>query len=438
MSSAMSREAGDLGADEAARRSPLFFTRPPIYFDRLPAGAREENLMVCSQDGAYSRGVLYALGGERSVVMITHPRGDLTQHYLVPALLEAGYAVCAFMNRWPVTDTDSVHEMIVVDMAAWVGAMRSRDYERVVWLGNSGGGSISALYQWQAEAAPGQRLTTTAAGDPFDLNGFELPPADGLIIVAAPISEGSVVLRSLDPSVTDEADPLSCDPDLDMYASRNGYREPPQSSTYSAEFVERYRAAQLARSRKLDARARQLLEDQRRYQRQQADPAFARLTLDERSYIARRATAAPYLVIYRTEASLAYCDLSIWPSKRVVGSLISRNPQLLNYARGGFGYVMTPRGWLSVWSGTSTRSSSLLALPRIKAPTLVINFTGDEGVYPHDARDMLAASAAGDKQLKEIDATHFGFPLEGGGDPDPRASVGRLLRDWLRERFPAR
>ena len=40
-----------------------------------------------------------------------------------------------------------------------------------------------------------------------------------------------------------------------VYDERNGWRRPPQPSSYAPEFLARYRAAQLERARRLDARA---------------------------------------------------------------------------------------------------------------------------------------------------------------------------------------
>ena len=102
---------------------------------------------------------------------------------------------------------------------------------------------------------PPHRLTDTAAGNPYDLNALNLPPADGLILLAGALSEGALALENLDPSVIDENDPLSCDPLLDMFNPANGYRKPPEASSYSPEFLARYRAAQRVRCARIDAKA---------------------------------------------------------------------------------------------------------------------------------------------------------------------------------------
>src|SRR6185295_8901736 len=137
--------------------------------------------------------------------------------------------------------------------------LRGRGFDRIVLVGNSGGGSLYSFYLAQASTAPPGRLTETPGGDPLDLNRSDLPPADGLVLLAAHLGEGLILRQMIDPSVTDEDDPLSCDPALDAYNPDNGYRQPPAASSYPPEFVERYRAAQQARIARIDARARELL-----------------------------------------------------------------------------------------------------------------------------------------------------------------------------------
>jgi hypothetical protein len=411
---------------------------PPIGFDALPDGVSAQHVTFVAADGARSQGMLYGRGGERSVAFLTHPRGDFTRHYMTPALLEAGYAVCGFKHRAGVSDAALTREMMLLDMAGAIGALKAeRGYDKVVLLANCGGGPISGFYQWQAEARLGERLTHTAAGDPLDLNTVDLPAADGLIVLAAPFSLGELLLESIDPSVTDEDDPLSCDPSLDMYDPQNGYREPPQSSAYAPEFVARYRAAQSARVARIEDHARSLIAEQRRQQALMREPGFAALGAGERSWIRRQALDTRPIIAYRNEARLAYCDLSMLPSKRAIGTFLSLDPLAANYTRGPAEHFMSPRAWLSAHSSTS-RSSLRLALPNIGAPTLIINYTADAGVYPAHGEEMLALSGAADKALRMIDGDHFGMPAEGLGEPDPRGRVAVALADWLNERFPGR
>jgi hypothetical protein len=237
-----------------------------LGFEKPPADITPELVRLKAEDGATSRGVLYSKGGEPTAVCVLHPRGDMTRHYLIPFIADAGFAVLGQESRSPNNDTMATHEALLADIAAAVRHLRERGYSKIIFLGYSGGGSVYSLYQAQALTAPPGRLTDTAAGDPFDLNRFDLPPADGIMFVGSHLGAGWMMQREIDPSVMDEADPLSCDPSLDMYNPDNGFREPPGQSQYSEAFLARYRAAQVARVARIDAIARSQLAEQRQFQ----------------------------------------------------------------------------------------------------------------------------------------------------------------------------
>src|SRR5882757_6397745 len=107
-----------------------------ISFDDVPADVVPEIVTLKPPDGAGSRGVLYARGGERTVVCIMHPRADMTRHYSIPHLVDGGYAFFAQESRWPGSDVATVHELLVADVAAAMKFLRERGYENVVLLGN--------------------------------------------------------------------------------------------------------------------------------------------------------------------------------------------------------------------------------------------------------------------------------------------------------------
>ncbi len=408
-----------------------------ISFEQLPSGTVQETVPLRAEDGGESKGVLYTRGGEKTVVCLMHPRADMTRHYAIPYLLEGGYAAFGQEGRWPGNDIACIHEMLLADVAAGVCFLREvKGFQKVVFLGNSGGGSLYAFYQAQAVTPPSARLTHTPAGDPYDLGRFQMPPGDGLVFLAAHLGEGKFLLEAVDPSVTDEGDPLSCDSSLDMYHPANGFREPPESSKYSEEFIQRYREAQRARVARIDALARHYIEEQRYFQELVRQPDFDRLPLERRMFLSRRALVGRYLTIYRTEANLAYCDLSIKPSSRDVGSLFSPRPDLFNYMEVGFGRYQTPRAWLSTWSGLSSRAAVLENLPPITVPTLVVNYTGDHAIFPPDAEAIYHHSPASDKALHHVDGDHFGFPLPSKPHQGGRAGALKIIVEWLRERFP--
>lgn len=426
----------------------MAFPRIPRYsaigsslwsFDRLPDGTRVEPRHLTAEDGGESDGTLYTRGGERTVCMLMHPRGDMQRHYLIPWLLEAGYACWGQAGRFVNNDVNLIHEAILLDVAAAVRFLRGeRDLERVVLLGNSGGGALYTFYQSQAAAPSGQRLSDTAAGDPLDLNGFTMPEADGIVQLATHLGQGRLMLDIIDPSVVDEDDPLSRDPALDMYEPRNGYRELPEPSKYSEEFLARYREAQRARVARIDALARSLVEEQNHFRRRMAEPDFEREPFELRQFVQRRALVGRFLSIHRTEANPFYTDPSLFPSKRAIGSFFSLRPDLFNYLEAGFGKLQTPRAWLSTWSGLSSRASTLECLPRITIPTLVVAYSGDNAVPTSHTDAIHAQSPASDKTFHTVDGDHLGLPLESRPDHDGRAEAAKLVCGWLRDRFPAR
>ncbi|MGH7296069.1 MAG: alpha/beta hydrolase family protein, partial [Polyangiaceae bacterium] len=239
----------------------------PFWFRRPPEGARVVSLALRTDDARQLRADYWSpLGSTPRVgVVVIHPRVDFTHHYTVPRLVAAGFGVLAANSRHVNNDTACEHEELVLDVAACVKWLRRKaGVERVVLLGNCGGGSMVAYFQAQAALPPDMRLERSPGGTPTRFASAEMTPADGLVLVAAHRGQGHVLLRSIDAAVVDEADPFRSDPALDVYDPRNGFREPPAPSSYAPDFVARVRDAQRERVRRIDERARALLADHAR------------------------------------------------------------------------------------------------------------------------------------------------------------------------------
>ena len=207
-----------------------------------------------SEDGALSVGFLYSKGTERGVICITHPRGGLERHYMIPSMIEAGFAVFSFNHRMRTDDFDLVHETLLLDIAGAVTMMKAgRGYDRVLLFGNSGGGGPLGYYQWQAEASPPNRFTHTPAGDELDLNTFELPPAEGFILLAAGFGESVHVSRWIDPSVIDETDPRLAIPSSTCTAAGMATGSHPPRAPIARSSGSATATAQAARVARIDA-----------------------------------------------------------------------------------------------------------------------------------------------------------------------------------------
>ena len=396
----------ELDAHLGAQR-PFGLNYWPLADDAPAMDIPRESIRLVTPDGALVRGLLWTPpnGKWKTAVILSHPRGDFSVHYACPLLAAAGYAVFGFSTRYINNDTDCLHENCIIDVKVAHDEMIRRGAEAVVLLGNSGGGSLMAM----AHA--------------------ELGIGDGWVGMAAHPGEGVFMLQVIDPSVTDESDPFSRDPALDMYNPDNGWRPWPEPSSYDPTWLETYRAAQIARVARIDAVAKQSIADAEAAG-QQLEGIHKSTNLAEWRDLRARRVFTKYLTIYRTLADPAYLDLSIDPDQRPMGSLFAfPDPFEANYGRGGLARTMTARGWLSTWSGLSSHAKLADTMPDVKVPTLLVHPTADTEIRIRQAQEIVANSGAADSTYLEMKgAPHY---LEGH-----RVEALAAVAEWIGKRFP--
>jgi len=402
--------------------SKTYWGGMPFWFRKTPEHAHVESLVLRAHDLRQLRALYWTSAAQprpRLGIVVMHPRVDFTQHYAIPRLIDAGFGVVAAQTRHAGNDTMAEHEEMVLDVAACVRHLiDKRGMEKVVLLGNCGGASLMAYYQAQAGFAPVDRLKASPGGAPTHFEGATLPQAHGLIYLAPHRGQGKVLLAAIDPSVTDERDPMACDPALDMYDASNGFREPPAWTEYAPEFVTRYRAAQVARVERLDAAARVSLAESA------ASPS------------PRRRAHDPVMVVYRTMANPQFVDRTIDPSDRDYGSLLSERPDLMNFAALGLARTCTPRAWLSTWSGLSSRADLVANVARIAEPTLVVHAGSDREIFPADIQAIADAMASEDRRVETIAGARHYFEPELGAKTSPHVEQAMdVVIPWIRERF---
>lgn len=378
-------------------------------------------------DGAAVNGFLYTAGPSDVVACIMHPREFLATHYLVPELLEAGYSVFTQTSRAVGSDLRLEHEITLLDVAAGLSFLRESGFGKIILIGNSGGASLYSFYNEQSLLAPAERLGRTPGGRPTGLTALEMPEADGIILVSPHPGQGIVLMNCIDPSIMDEADPLSIDPALDFLDPGNGYAPCPSGAHYPLPFVERFRAAQRERVSRLDARARALIDD-RLQARARAKNAGSRADRI-------RGAHTTAMTIWRTDADLRCWDLSLDPSDRAVGSIWSSDPYATNFGVVGFARFCTPEAWLSTWSGLSSQANMFRTAAAIEQPLLLIEYSGDQVVFPADVERIFSASPSTDRTRHRFRGDHHGQPLAEGEEPG-RTAAGRAIREWLASRFP--
>lgn len=396
----------------------------------VPPGTITRNVVLRTEDGAATGGALYAAGRPDTVVCVMHPREFMACHYLIPDIVEAGYAAWSQSPRSVGNDQRLEHEFALYDVAAGVRFLREAGFRRIVLLGNSGGSGLYALYVQQSNAAPEVRLARTPGGRATNLAAALLPPVDGVVFVAPHPGQGVLLQGCIDPAVSDERDPLSVDAPLDAFSPANGFAPAPQSASYSADFVARYRAAQTARVQRIDELAKAMIAE-----RMEARAEVRRNGATVSDAVRRRAAHTQLFSVWRTDADLRCFDLQLDPSERRYGSLWGPDPFASNYGSVGFARTCSPESWLSTWSGLSSNAALARTAPAIHQPTLLIEYTGDQACFPSVIADIYASIGSTEKQHRRVRGDHHGRALTKDEEAG-RYVAGRALKDWLRETFP--
>jgi hypothetical protein len=396
--------------------------------ETLPDDCRTIVKPLRTIDNAATNGFLFARGGEKTVVCIMHPREFLATHYLIPHILAAGCAAWTQASRTVGNDLRLEHESVILDVAAAMVWLREAGFEKIILLGNSGGAGLYCFYNQQSLLAPDKRLARTPGGRPTALPKADMPPADGVILVSPHPGQGKLLQNCIDPAVSDESRPLESDPSLDFMNPANGFAEPPNSSTYSADFIARFREGQRTRVERLDRIARELIAERMAARKRGADNG------DRNDRV--RGSFQQIMEVWRTDADLRCWDLSIEPSDRKYGSLWGNDPFASNYGSVGFARLCTPESWLSTWSGLSSRAALELTAPSIEQPALIVSYTGDAAVFPPDIERTLGWITSSDKEVAEFKGNHHGLAVAAGEKP-VRDEVGKHMGEWLRQRFPA-
>ena len=335
----------------------------------------------------------------KTAIVFSHPIGSGAFLPLVTALAHAGHHVIYCNPRYRGNDTALIMEKCVADLGACLKHTREKlGYETIVLGGWSGGGSLSLFYQDQAETPT---LTHTPAGDAYDLTSLGLPPVQGIMLLAAHISRAMTLTEWIDPSITDETQPFQRDPDLNIYDPEN-----PNQPAYTPEYEARYRAAQIARNRRITAWVQQTLEDLRKAGEVNAERAFT---------------------VHGTMADLRWTDPTQDPSDRRPNECYLGEPKVANDGPVGLARFSTLRSWLSQWGYDTTNATGLGNAARISCPVLVINNTADLACTPSHAQRLFDAVGHEDKEHHDIaGADHYYIER-----PDLLPEAVRICSDWM-------
>lgn len=299
-------------------------------------------------------------------------------------------------TRFRGDDAHFVLDHALVDIGVGVRWLREEaGADVVILLGNSGGGSLMAAYQSQAidpsiTPLPGMRLATGVE---------ELPAADGYVSTAAHLGRPDVLTAWMDGAVVDEFDPVATDSSLDLFNPDNG-------PAYGAEFVARYRSAQVERNHRITAWVKSELD------RLQA------AGYHDRPFAVARTWADPRMV-----------DPTLEPTRREPNRCYAGVPERANRSVYGIASACTLRTWLSMWSLSDCQARAQVHLPKVTVPALVVNGNANTGVFPSDAQEIVDHIGATDKESHELDADHYFLT------PGARDELADLVTAWVEKRF---
>ena len=340
------------------------------------------------------QGLYHRPAGARptTAFIATHYNVDFSEHYLAEFLAPRGYGFLGWNTRYRGNEAYVLIDNALIDIGVGVRWLREvAGVDTIVLLGNSGGGSLMGAYQSQAvepnvQPAPGLKLHDAV---------LDLPAADYYVALNAHPGRPDVLTGWSDPSVVEEADPLSVDPELDLFADG-------RDAPYDTAFLERYRAGQVARNRRITAWVHEELA------RLKGAGAHDRI-----------------FAVHRVYADPRFLDLSIDPSDRKPGCYAG-DPRRANAGPLGLGRSSTLRSWLHMWSLDEAQCNGAQHLPRVTVPALVVQSLADRGVYPSDAQAICDALGSADKRLELIPGEHY---FEDGG----RDVAADLIAGWLQD-----
>jgi pimeloyl-ACP methyl ester carboxylesterase len=322
---------------------------------------------------------------EDTVLVFMHPIGGGAYLPMVNALARAGHHVIYAGSRYRGTDSNLLMEKVVEDLGKVISDAKTRlGYSKVVLAGWSGGGSLSLYYQQQAPL-------------------LDMPPADGIMLLAAHISRHGTLTEWLDASILDESDPTRRDLELDLYNPDN-----PNQPPYTAEFLQRYRQAQIDRNRRITKWVKEKLAALQAQGR--ADEEFC-------------------FVVHGTMADPRWLDPAVDPNDRKPGTCYLGDPRVVNNSPIGLARFCSLRSWLSQWSYDDARGDGVACGADVTVPTLVIGNLADDACTPSHTRRLFEAIGHADKEMREIAGANHYY-----SGPDQRETLKEavgVITDWL-------
>ena len=343
------------------------------------------------------QGLYWRPAGKRptTAVIATHYNVDFSEHYIAPYFARRGYGFLGWNTRYRGFEDQFLLEHAVLDIGVGMRWLREQaGVERIVILGNSGGGSLMGAYQAEAIAPTLGDALPELARPALEA----LVKADLYVSLNAHQGRPEVLTDWMDASVADEGDPVATVAELDPFDPANG---PP----YSPEFVERYRAAQRARN--------QSITDWTKAELKRLNDA----DIPDRLF-----------PLFRCWGDLRCMDPSLDPSERAPGQCYRGDPRIANRTP-SIGRANTLKTWLNMWSLETSPCQGAPHLAKFDTPALVVQGLADTGVFPSDARKIFDHVGSTDKRIELIPGAHYFEDAVAN-----REAAADLMTAWIAEK----
>ena len=343
-------------------------------------------------------GMLFTDGNKSDTVLVSmHPIGGTMGLPVMPKFAEAGLHVLAMDSRYRGVDYALIMEKVALDLGAVVRyARETLGYKNVIMLGWSGGGALSAFYQAQAEKPT---VTDSPGGGGPDLTKAGLIPGDAVIEIAAHCSRHTTLTEWMDASILDEQNPEVRDVALDIYGEE-------VKAPFSDEFITRYRAAQIARNRRITSWVKEKLQYLRDSGRPNEEYAF---------------------VTHGTMADPRWLDPSIDPNEREPNWCYLGEPRIVNMSPVGLARFSTLRSWLSQWSWDDANADGPKSLATVERPVMVINNSADDACTPSHSQRLFDAISHDRKAYFDIKGASHYYQSQ----PELATQAANHIKSWL-------
>ena len=329
-----------------------------------------------------------------TVLVFMHPIGGGAYLPMINALARAGHHVIYCNSRFRGTDSALLMEKVVEDLGEC-----DQGRQEPAGLSEGGAGRLErrrlavGVLPAAGPAPDHHREPVRRRTRPH--HSSDLPAADGIMLLAAHISRHGTLTEWLDASILDESDPTKRDPELDLYNPDN-----PNQPPYSAEFLARYRQAQIDRNRRITAWVKDKLAELKAAGRPDDEFGF---------------------VVHGTMADPRWLDPAVDPNDRTPGTCYLGDPQVVNMSPVGLARFCTLRSWLSQWSYDDANGDGVELRPRHRGAG-----AGDRQPAPTTpARPATPAGCSRRSAIPTRRCTKSPAPTTITPDPDQRDSCAK-------------